>query len=325
MFGFKEAHMKKATKIVLLVSGSVVLLTAGGLVFAGCKNSTLEQIVRTFDLTEKEVQNFNFDLSTSNVEFIPTTDGTKKVMLYENERHWHEEKVEDKTLYVVSKSSEKWYEKIGWDLTEKKVEIYYPSTEFASLRIDSSTGNVKIPNEFSFNTCEIDLSTGNIAYNANTKGSVLIESSTGDISLSDVNAASMRIKRSTGKASLINVNVEDLLVLEGSTGRTELEKTRSKTIDISGSTGTVKLNDIVATEKIKVKVSTGDVKFSDVDAGTEIDIETSTGDVEGSLLSGKTFDLRSDTGRIDAPPSTIGAPLCKVKTDTGDIKITVKA
>ena len=317
--------MKKAIKIVLIVSGSVVLLAAGGLVFAGCKNSTFEQIVRTFDLTDKEVQNFNFDLSTSSVEFIPTTDGTKKVMLYENKRHWHEEKVEDKTLYVVSKSSEKWYEKIGWDLTEKKVEVYYPSFEFSSLRIDSSTGNVKIPKEFSFNTCGIDLSTGNVTYNANTKGSISIDTSTGNISLTDVSTSSLKINRSTGKVTLTNVNVEESLILDGSTGRSELEKVRSKTLNISGSTGVIKLNDVVTTENIKIEVSTGDVKFSDLDAGTEIDIETSTGDVEGSLLSGKTFDVRSDTGRIDVPSPTIGAPLCKVRTDTGDIKISVKA
>lgn len=317
--------MKKSIKAVLLISGSILLLAGGGIFAVGCKNSKLEQKVRTFDLADKAVQNFNFNLSVSDLEFIPTTDGTKKVVLYENEKIYHEERIEESTLFVESKGKEKWYQQIKPDLTKKKVEVYLPSSELGTLKIDSSTGDIKIPKEYSFDSSEISLSTGNVVYNASVKNAVSIRSSTGDVSLNDVNAKSMKIKRSTGKATLKNINVEEVLELEGSTGKVDIEKLRSKTLLVSGSTGDIELNDVVMTEDIKINVSTGDVEFSDMDASGIIDIETSTGDVKGSLLSGKTFDVRSDTGRIDIPEQSVGAQLCKVRTDTGNIKITVKA
>ena len=316
--------MNRRIKTVLLISGSALLLAGGGLFVVGCRSSKLEQKVRTFDLADKVVQNFNFDLTVSDLEFIPTTDGTKKVVLYENEKIYHEEKVEENTLYVVSKGKEKWYEQIRPDLTKKKVEVYLPSSELGTLKIESSTGDIKIPKEYSFDSSEIALSTGNITYNASVKNAVSIRSSTGDVSLSDVNAKSMKVKRSTGKATLNNVNVEEVVELEGSTGKVEVEKLRSKTLLISGSTGDIDLNDVVMSEDIKIDVSTGNVKFSGMDTSGVVDIETSTGDVKGSILSGKTFDVRSDTGKIEIPEQTVGAPLFKVRTDTGNIKITVK-
>ena len=317
--------MKKGIRTVLLIGGSVLLLAGGGLFVAGCNSSKLEQVVRTFDLTDKNVQNLNFDLSTSDLEFIPTTDGTRKVMLYENEKIYHEEKVEENTLYVVSKGNEKWYEQIKPDLTKKKVEVYLPSGELGTLKVSNATGDIKIPREFSFESSEISLSTGKVVYNASVKNAVSIRSSTGDVSLSDVHAKSMKIKRSTGKAVLNNVSVDEVLELEGSTGKVETQKLRGKTLLVSGSTGDVELNEVLMTEDIKIKVSTGEVEFSDMDASGIIDIETSTGDIKGSLLSGKTFDVRSDTGKIDIPEQTIGGQLCKVRTDTGNIKISVKA
>ena len=97
---------------------------------------------------------------------------------------------------------------------------------------------------------------------------------------------------------------------------------------MKSSTGKINLKDVVTTGNIKLKASTGDVEFEDMDCGAAstciIDIKTDTGDVKGSLLSGKMFDVDSDTGRKERPESTSGAATCKVRTDTGDIKITVK-
>lgn len=317
--------MRRGIKAVLLISGSVLLLAGGSLFVAGCKNNKLEQKVRTFDLSDKDVQNFNFDLSVSDVEFIATTDGTKKVVLYENEKIYHEEKVEETTLFVSSKGSEKWYEHLVADLTKKKVEVYLPSSELGTLKISSSTGDIKIPKEFTFDSSEISLSTGDVIYNASVKNTVSINSSTGDISIDGVTAKSMKLKRSTGMATLKNVNVDEVLELQGSTGKVDVEKLRGATLLVEGSTGDVKLNDVLMSGDIKIRISTGDIDFSDMDTTGIIDIETSTGDVEGTLLSGKTFDVRSDTGKIEIPDQTIGAQLFKVRTDTGNIKIRVKA
>ena len=61
--------------------------------------------------------------------------------------------------------------------------------------------------------------------------------------------------------------------------------------------------------------------FKDSDANT-IDIEATTGNVTGNLLSDKTFDVKSNTGRVNVPETT--GPICKIRTSTGDIVLTIK-
>ena len=317
--------MRTGIKALLIVTGSALLLAGGGIFIAGCQNTKLASDERVVDLADKDVHNFDFDLSTSEVEFKVTTDGTKKVVFYENKNFWHEDRVEEHTLYVVSKDTQKWYEKIIPDFSRKRVEVYLPAGELGTLKIKNSTGDIKVPKEYTFESVDMELSTGDVEYNASVKGSFNFTSSTGDVSLTDVSAKSMKINRSTGSARLKSINVEEVLYLEGSTGNAALEEVRSESLEIKSSTGKVKLNDVIVSETMKIHASTGDVEFADIDAGGGIDIETSTGDVEGSLLTGKTFEVYSSSGDTKYPSQTVGAPICKVKTSTGDIKITVKA
>ena len=317
--------MRRGIKAVLLVTGSALLVVGGGLYLASCKDTKLAEKVREVDLSEKEVLNFDFDLSVSDVEFVPTSDGTKKVVFYENDKVWHEDKVEEHTMYVVSKEEKKWWNWLSPDFSKKKIEVRLPASELGELKIKNSTGDIKVPKEYSFDLVNIDLSTGDIDYSAVVKGELSLTLSTGNVSVNDITAKSIKVKRSTGSLNMKNVVVEETIETDGSTGKTALEKVRSKNLSVKGSTGDVDLDDVVIEEAIKIKVTTGEVEFKDIDALGEIDIETSTGDVEGSLLTGKTFDVRSDTGKISVPDQTVGAPICKVRTDTGDIKITVKA
>ncbi|MCQ2427410.1 MAG: DUF4097 domain-containing protein, partial [Clostridia bacterium] len=82
------------------------------------------------------------------------------------------------------------------------------------------------------------------------------------------------------------------------------------------------LKNVVTEGTIAIERSTGDVRFEGCDAD-ELEISTDTGDVTGSLLSSKVFIAHSDTGRIDVPETTSGGK-CKITTDTGDIKLSVK-
>ena len=85
--------------------------------------------------------------------------------------------------------------------------------------------------------------------------------------------------------------------------------------------GDVTLTSVIA-GSFDILTDTGDVKLNLSDAET-INIETDTGRVEGSLLTPKTFWAESDTGRVRVPQSS-GDGVCKIKTDTGNISITIE-
>lgn len=296
--------MGRRVRKILLISGIVVVCVVAAPFIVGLIRSKVAADVREVNLSDQDVNNFNIQLSTSDLEFIPTNDGTKKVVFHETDKVFHEDKVEDHTLYVTYKTTKKFWQYLIPDFTKKKVEIYYPSTEFGSLKVESSTGEIEVPKEYSFDSADISATTGQIKYDASVKGNLSINTSTGDISIKDVTAKSLKVKRSTGDVDMKNVTVEEDIELKGTTGKVDLER--------------------VLCNKLEIRNSTGDIEFDAIDATTSIDIKTSTGDVEGSLLTGKTFDCQSTTGKISIPDQSIGAPLCKVRTDTGDIKISVK-
>ena len=41
-------------------------------------------------------------------------------------------------------------------------------------------------------------------------------------------------------------------------------------------------------------------------------------------LTGKKFNVKTDTGDVKIPSSVTGSGVCKIETNTGDIKITIK-
>ena len=110
------------------------------------------------------------------------------------------------------------------------------------------------------------------------------------------------MKTSTGNIVLKNIVAENEVKAEASTGRVTLTSCVS--------------------DSLEIETSTGDVILNASDAGS-IDITTDTGKVEGSLLSPKIFDTETDTGKVRVPQSAEGG-ICKIRTNTGNIIITVE-
>lgn len=75
-------------------------------------------------------------------------------------------------------------------------------------------------------------------------------------------------------------------------------------------------------ETVEIALATGNI-FLENSAPDEIILSTSTGNIKGSLLSEKRFSAHSDTGRINVPQTIAGGD-CDLRTDTGNIDITMK-
>ncbi len=135
-----------------------------------------------------------------------------------------------------------------------------------------------------------------------TFGKIKIDADTSDVNCSASLLNDISIKVSTGDVTLNGSRVENK-------------------IEVNTATGKIKLTDIKC-QNLELESNTGDIKLNECDAD-EISIETDTGDVFGSLISDKIFIVESDTGNIDVPETTSGG-ICKITTDTGDIKIEIE-
>ncbi len=319
--------MKQSVKIWLAAAAAFIL--AGLLLFAAVMTVHDWDFTSlggagfqtdTFDLTEG-FDNISIRSGTSDIRFLPSGDGTRRVVFFERAKTECSASVLNGTLRIETADARKWYEQIPFQFGTPRITVFLPGNEYDSLSIEGSTGDIEVPEDFRFQSAQIAASTGDIAWSASSGGSVRIKASTGDIRLENLSAGTLGLSVSTGKVELRSVVCAGDADVTVSTGKVSLSDVSCRNLFSSGNTGDISMSSVIASEKISIQRSTGDVRLEGCDA-SELLIQTGTGDVTGSLLSEKMFAVRSDTGRIEVPESAAGGR-CSITTDTGDIKIAV--
>lgn len=319
--------MSKVSKIWLIIA--IFLTLIGCIIFGGVmsvlnwdftKLSTIKYETNNYEINEN-YKNVSIITDTADIKLVPSEDSKTSVVCYEQKNMKHTVLVEEDTLLIEINYTRKWYEYIGINIGSPKITVYVPKAEYGALSVKTDTGDVKIPNDFKFQSIDIKVSTGYVESLATASDIIRIKASTGDIKVENVSANGLDLSVSTGIVTVSNVTCENDIKIKVSTGKTNFVNSNCKNVISSGNTGDITLENVICKEKLSIKRSTGDVKLNGCDAG-ELFIKTDTGDVKGSLLSSKVFIVESDTGRIDVPKTMTGGK-CEISTDTGSIKITV--
>ena len=289
----------------------------------------------TYTLTES-FNNLAFTTDTADIVFIPTDDGTARVECYEFEDELHGVRIEDGTLKVTKPENTYLTGIVSFTVTSPKITVFIPEGELGTLKIETSTGDVCIPADFSFESIDVLTSTGDCELYSSSKSYVKCSTSTGDVFISGVNTDILDVKAHTadvtvsavnckGNASIVtttgdlkvNTLVASSLFTSASTGDVDIEgATVAKGFTVERSTGDVTLKRCVA-GSFTVTTDTGDVTFEACDCAA-LSVTTSTGDVCGSLFSPKIFSANSKTGNVRIPTGQIGG-LAVINTSTGDI------
>ena len=285
------------------------------------KLNTSEFETNSYEITE-DFNSISFDTDTANIIFEVSEDGKCKVECYEDTKAKHTATVEDDTLNIKVDNQKPWYSYIGINFNSPKVTVYLPKTEYNTLTIDESTGDVEIPTDFKFKEMKIDASTGNMMISASVSGNSEIHTSTGAIRIEDTSAGSLELSTSTGDIVLTNVLCDGDIKTDVSTGRNDLTDVKCKNLTTDGSTGEIVLTNVIATGEFHINRSTGSVIFDGSDAN-EIFIDTSTGSVSGTLLTEKVFITDTSVGSVSVP-KTITGGRCEINTSTGSINIEIK-
>ena len=160
--------MNKKTK-AWLISASV--LTALGLIiFAAvmtvcdwdfAKLGTVTYVTETYK-ADGDFEKISVNAETSDIEFIPADDGKCTVECFESEKVKHSVSVKDGTLVIETTDTRKWYEHICISFVKPKVSVYLPKSEYASLSVETDTGNITVPRDFSFENIGISGDTSDV-------------------------------------------------------------------------------------------------------------------------------------------------------------------
>ncbi len=320
--------MKKRTKIWIVIA--TLLVFTGSVLFVGVmtalgwdfkKLTTVEYETNSYEISEA-FESISIDTDRADIVFELSDDGKCRVECYEDVKAIHSVDVKKGVLTIDVDDERSWSDHIQLNFDSPRITFFLPETDYTSLLIDNKTGDIKIPDDFRFANAEINVSTGDVDFNATCTETIKIKASTGDICIEHISAGSLDIDVTTGKVLVTDVICEGDITVDVSTGKVYLTDIECRKFASSGSTGDISLNDVIVEEKISVKRSTGDVKLDGSDA-EEIYVRTDTGDVTGSLLTEKIFFTETDTGDIDVPESLEGGK-SEIKTDTGDITIKIE-
>ena len=320
--------MSKTTKIWLITA--TALVTLGAILFAGVmeqydwdftKLSTVTYVTNTYEVSD-EFDKISINVDTTEIEFVPTENETCSIVSFQAEEVKHSVAVQNGTLIISTVDTRKWYDHICISLGSPKMTVYLPQAEYASLIIETDTGDVNIPKDFAFDKIEIDGNTSDVNCFSPVANVLDVELSTGDIIIDGITADQVKLTTTTGEIAVNSVTAKNNIDIETDTGKVKLSNATCSNFVAESDTGTITLKNVMATDTISIESSTGDVRFEGSDAN-EISVRTDTGDVTGTLLSKKVFITETSTGRINVPKTTSGGK-CEITTATGDINISTK-
>lgn len=257
--------------------------------------------IETEEVIDGEFDNININLDALDLTFVKSNNEENKVNLIAHEKVKSEINVESNTLYINVKDEREWFDRIGI-FNEMEMIIYLNESTYDELIIIGSTGDIEIPNDFSFLNSNIELTTGDIDFSSNVNN-LNIELTTGDVDISSLSC------------------LEDINITL-TTGELELDNVTCRNFISKGSTGKIELNNLIASGKISIEMTTGDIEFNRCDA-SEIFVKTTTGDVKGSLMSNKLFITHTTTGNVKVPSGSEGGK-CEIYCTTGNINIWIE-
>ena len=319
--------MGKKTKIWLIIAVSLIVI--GSIVFGGAmsmvkwdftKLSTFKYENKRYEIADA-YNGITIETKTADIVLETSGNSETQVLCSEQNNLKHSVVVQDGVLLIKVNDTRKWYEYIGINIGTPQITVCLPQGDYGELSIKSNTGKVEIPSDFKFQSIEITGSTGDVVNYASASESVKIKLSTGSIRTEGISSQKLTLAVSTGHVVVADSSCEDVEI-NVSTGKVNLTNIHCNNLVSYGSTGDINLANTIASGKISVERDTGDVAFDMCDAG-EISVQTSTGNVQGSFLTEKVFIAHTDTGKVVVPATTTGGK-CEIRTDTGDIKITIK-
>lgn len=320
--------MKKGNNILLVAALTLMLI---GLALFVVDRSKDHRDPLSFDITpcvltsvdvEDSFREISVSATIESISFLPSADGGCRVEFLEPEKVEPSARVVNGTLTIGTTQPGNILEIVVSSLIDTPtITVYLPADDYDNLKLESDTGSVTLPEDFSFGSIELVSDTGSINCSASARQHIRVKSDTGAIRLSGLSAGELDLSTDTGAVELDSVICAGPITIREDTGKTMLRNVNCGSLDFHGCTGLFEMKDLLSTGLIAIEQDTGPVLFERCDA-SELRIKTSTGKVVGSLLTEKVFNAKSDTGKVEVPNMTSGGS-CTITTDTGKIQVTV--
>lgn len=322
--------MKKSKKILIITA--IAMLIIGSLIaffamlsfnFDFSKINTENSITETYNVDES-FKNINIEDTECDINLIPTDNEKCIVICNESDKIRHSVTVENGTLKIKRTDSRQWYEHIHifafyWDETE--INLYLPKNEYDKLYIKSVSGNVETPENFTFDTAEINTTSGEVEFLSKAYSDIKIQTVSGEVYLGETTAKNINVQSTSGDITISSATVKNEIKVNSVSGNIELSDTICQSINSITTSGDHTFSNLIAKTNADFESVSGNIDMYQSDAQT-LNIQTTSGDVTGTLLTDKIFDVKTTSGDVNVPTSGMGGK-CKIKTTSGDIELEI--
>lgn len=260
----------------------------------------------------------------SDVNVFLSEDGEPRVDCVDHERVYHRVFTEGGVLNVESVDERRWFERIKPFSKSLKVNIYLPEAEFASLDIESMSGDIEVRGGFGFNNARAKTLSGDVEFCARVHGELELSSTSGDVHAEgECELEALKVHSVSGDVKLRGFLCAGSAEAGSTSGDLEAFDITCQNGSFKSVSGDAKLRNILCSGKLEIASTSGDVRFENCD-GASVELSSVSGDIKGSLASGKLFTAKSMSGSIRLPkdnPNHNGE--CRAKTVSGSISLSV--
>lgn len=318
----KSKKVAIITAVAMLVIGCIIAFFALlSLNFDFSSLNTENSVNETYDIDES-FKNINIEGPECDINLIPSDNDKCFVVCNESDKIQHSVTVENDTLKIKRTDNRKWYEHIVvfyWG--EISINLYLPKNEYEKLSIKSASGNVEIPESFTFDTTEITSASGDVSFLSKVNNNIDIHTVSGNIYVGETTAENLDAQSTSGDIKISSATIKDKLNTKSVSGNIKLTDTKCLSINSNTTSGDQTLSNVTAKTDAEFESVSGNIKMYQSDAEA-INIKTTSGDVAGTLLTDKIFDVKTTSGDVDVPLSGTGGK-CEVKTTSGNVNIKI--
>ena len=187
-----------------------------------------------------------------------------------------------------------------WAKKSLQTVIYLPEDSYGSLKVNTVSGEVEVPEKYAFNDVAINTTSGSITCDCTATGDIEIGTVSGEITFSSVNSNKFKASSTSGSVKLSNAKV-------------------SGAVTIDTVSGEIILND-VESGSLNTNSVSGDVTFTNLTTD-DVNIDTTSGEVSGTITGDHEYDVDTVSGDVSLPSDIKGGAMVNISTVSGDVEI----
>lgn len=329
--------MKKATKIALIISASLVAIgivfcvasfAAAGWDIRAYKTEESVYTRKTCEYDSNAVCDFIFTDASRDVKFICSDDDKIHITYYENDRNGYTFHLsDDGTLKMTYRSSRKWYFIFGFNFhsDNQQTVIAIPAGYTGNLTIKLASGDLAITELMLTGKLSAKSASGDMEITrSSVTDEVSLSSASGEIALDSLFADDVQIKTTSGDIDSRTL-ICGTLTLSSTSGDISMQETTCDTLSAKAVSGNIEITALTAEGNIQCKTTSGEIDLTEM-KGNDFILHSTSGNVRAGILGNENeYDIRAKTtsGNIRVPDANGYDKTIDVSTVSGNIRITL--